>query len=169
MTVTVTAFTGTNPGGSTTGFRSPLLATIALATCLVLHAVDEALAEPAAPQPGPTPEPVPEPEGQHGFLPGEVAAISGALRASGLYDRIGNDDAFLGNVLQAIQEHPEPEAGAPTQDDVRAILRAALVAYSDADGDGVADLPEITDDEVAAVYAAVQPMFQAPAPPAPAV
>lgn len=167
MTVTVTAFTGTNPGGSTTGFRSPLLATIALAACLVLHAVDEALAEPAEPQPGPSPEPAPEPI-DHGFAPGEVATISGALRSSGLYERIGNDDAFLGNVLQAIQDHPEPEGGTPSEADARAILSAALVGYSDADGDGAADLPAITDEEVAAFYAAVRPMFDAPAPPAPA-
>lgn len=105
---------------------------------------------------------------EHGFLPGEVAAISGAIRSSGLYEWIDNEDAFLGHVLQAIQDHPDPESGAPTQDDVGAILRGALVAYFDAHGDGVTGRPEITDDEVADFYAAVAPMFAAPAPPAPA-
>jgi len=76
-------------------------------------------------------------DGPRGFQPHEVGMISSVLRASGAYAHVGNPDAFLGNFLGVIQGAPQPTGPS----DIRAILDAALVVYSDGNGDGVADLP----------------------------
>ena len=99
--------------------------------------------------------------GPHGFQPGEVAVISGVLRSSGAYAHVGNPDAFLGNFLGVVQAAPQPTGPA----DIRAFLDAALVAYSDSDGDGVANLPPFSDDVVNAAWGAfVQAFSNAPTP-----
>ena len=99
--------------------------------------------------------------GPRGFQPGEVAVISGVLRSSGAYAHVGNPDAFLGNFLGVVQAAPQPTGPA----DIRAFLDAALVAYSDSDGDGVANLPPFSDDVVNAAWDAfVQAFSNAPTP-----
>lgn len=114
------------------------------------------LSENAGPGPGPGPsEGGGGDSGPRGFQPGEVATISGVLRSSGAYDHVGNPDAFLGNFLGVVQAAPQPTGPA----DLRAFFDAALVAYSDSDGDGVANLPPFSDEVVNAAWDAFVSAF----------
>lgn len=118
-----------------------------------------------APDPNPNPEPPsPEPE-PRGFSPREVGTISLALRDSGAYAHVAKPDLLLEHVLVCIQAHGASSGGAPpTEAQVGEILDAALVAYSDANGDGVADLPPFPEGTAATVYAIVSALFTSAAP-----
>lgn len=79
-----------------------------------------------------------------------LAMFSVAFDASGAAAFITEKDAFLVNVLSTMSQLPSDEA--PSSQVLRILLDAAMVAYSDSDGDGQANLPLLPDEVVFAFW-----------------
>jgi len=98
---------------------------------------------------GPTEGGVAEDSEGEGMSPDEEAAIlamfSAAFDLSGAAQFAAEKEAFLANLLFALKTHVSVIDQPPTIADLRAIMDQAMANYSDADGDGQADMPLMSD------------------------